>query len=88
VSAGEPDESARTDALRPVTWPYRTAGYPEYERPDHLRPRAPDDNPEFLAKLKKDNSDHERLLRTWEDDLRRREEQLRDGDGSGSSADR
>lgn len=67
-----------------VPWPSRTAGYPEYERPDHLRPRPPDDNPEFLASLKKDNSDHERILRAWEDDLRRREERLRDGEGSGA----
>jgi hypothetical protein len=44
---------------------------------------APDDNPEFLASLKKDQSDRDaELLKQWEADLRRREEELRDqGDG-------
>jgi len=71
------------ETRRTVPWPSRTAGYPEYERPAKLRPRAPDDDPEFLAKLKADNSDHERMLRAWEEDLRRREERLRKEDGSG-----
>jgi len=62
---------------RQVPWPSRTAGYPEYERPAHLRPRAPDDDPEFLAKLRQDSSDHERMLSQWEADLRRREAELR-----------
>ncbi|KQV18598.1 MULTISPECIES: PLD nuclease N-terminal domain-containing protein [unclassified Kitasatospora] len=40
---------------------------------------APDDNPEFLASLKKDQSDRDaELLKQWELDLRRREEELRD----------
>ncbi|WP_457033999.1 PLD nuclease N-terminal domain-containing protein [Kitasatospora sp. P5_F3] len=40
---------------------------------------APDDNPEFLASLKKDQSDRDAdLLKQWELDLRRREEELRD----------
>ncbi|MFJ9518885.1 PLD nuclease N-terminal domain-containing protein [Kitasatospora sp. NPDC101801] len=44
---------------------------------------APDDNPEFLASLKKDQGDRDaELLKEWEADLRRREEELRDkGDG-------
>ncbi|MCA0295407.1 MAG: PLD nuclease N-terminal domain-containing protein [Actinobacteria bacterium] len=65
---------------RQAPWPSRTAGYPEDERPAHLRHRAPDDNPEFLAKLAKDNTDHEAMLRKWEDDLRRREQQMRSSD--------
>jgi hypothetical protein len=37
-------------------------------------PVAPDDDPEFLAQLDRDT------LRAWEDDLRRREQRLRDAD--------
>lgn len=66
---------------RPVNAPPRNAsppsptGYPD--RPAPRRPRAPDDDPEFLASLKKSNSEHERMLKQWEDDLRRREDELR-----------
>ncbi|WP_049572048.1 PLD nuclease N-terminal domain-containing protein [Streptomyces sp. SBT349] len=51
---------------------------------------APDDNPEFLRSLKDDpdpNRDPEEtrkdkeLLESWEEDLRRREEELRGGEG-------
>jgi len=43
---------------------------------------APDDDPEFLARLDRQAAaDHEKLLGSWEADLRRREEELRrDGD--------
>jgi hypothetical protein len=41
--------------------------------------RAPDDDPDFLARLKPE-AEHERLLRQWEADLRRREAELRDTD--------
>jgi hypothetical protein len=59
-----------------VTWPTtQTSGFPEYERP--ARGPAPDDDPEFLADLKRSNAEHERMLKQWEDDLRRREERLR-----------
>ncbi|MCU7824173.1 PLD nuclease N-terminal domain-containing protein [Kitasatospora sp. DSM 101779] len=62
---------------RAVAWPAGpTAGFPEYERPAG-RFVAPDDNPEFLASLKKDNERHEDMLKQWESDLRRREEELR-----------
>ncbi|MFJ1753092.1 PLD nuclease N-terminal domain-containing protein [Kitasatospora sp. NPDC088134] len=64
---------------RRVPWPSGpTAGYPEYERP---RPLAPDDDPEFLASLKRGNEQHEDMLKQWEADLRRREEELRRGEG-------
>lgn len=70
--AGRPQ---KTQATAP--WPAtRTAGFPEYERPGGA-PRAPDDDPEFLATLKKSNSEHEDLLKRWEDDLKRREDELR-----------
>jgi hypothetical protein len=44
---------------------------------------APDDDPEFLAGLdRRAAQEHEKLLGSWEEDLRRREEQLRrDDDG-------
>jgi hypothetical protein len=62
---------------RNVPWPAGpTAGFPEYERPQR-RAVAPDDDPEFLASLKKDNQRHEEMLKQWEADLRRREEELR-----------
>ncbi|MGJ5890390.1 PLD nuclease N-terminal domain-containing protein [Streptomyces niveiscabiei] len=38
---------------------------------------APDDNPEFLNSLKEENKKDEALLKEWEADLRRREEELR-----------
>lgn len=41
---------------------------------------APDDNPEFLASLGRDNQRHEAMLKQWEADLRRRERQLRAAD--------
>jgi hypothetical protein len=60
------------------------SGFPEKERP---RRSSPDDDPEFLARLNKDgpNKDSldqdktgdEELMRRWEADLRRREEELR-----------
>jgi hypothetical protein len=81
--AGRPVNAPRTQ----VPWPTRTAGNPEWERPPHPRPTAPDDDPEFLAKLKRDNQSHERMLKQWEDDLRRREEELRHTDGDDSDPD-
>ncbi|MEU1514735.1 PLD nuclease N-terminal domain-containing protein [Streptomyces sp. NPDC005811] len=39
---------------------------------------APDDNPEFLKSLKDDQAKQdEKLLKDWEEDLRRREEELK-----------
>ncbi|MFD5561634.1 MULTISPECIES: PLD nuclease N-terminal domain-containing protein [Kitasatospora] len=62
---------------RRAAWPSGpTAGFPERERP---RPLAPDDDPEFLASLKRGNQQHEDMLKQWEADLRRREEELRRG---------
>jgi hypothetical protein len=52
-------------------------GFPEYDRPRAGRPVAPDDDPEFLAGLRKADDEHEEQLRNWEADLRRREEKLR-----------
>jgi len=50
------------------------SGFPEATRP----PRAPDDDPAFLAKLDEQSRQKDKeLMRQWEDDLRRREEELR-----------
>ncbi|WP_328537339.1 PLD nuclease N-terminal domain-containing protein [Streptomyces sp. NBC_00344] len=38
---------------------------------------APDDNPEFLRTLREENTKDETMLRDWEADLRRREDELR-----------
>ena len=69
--AGRPNA---TSARRNVPWPStRTAGYPEYERP---RRSAPDDDPEFLASIRKSDAQHEQMLRDWEQQLRERERKL------------
>lgn len=61
---------------RSVPWPAtRTAGFPEYERP--MPPRGPDDDPDFLADLRASDSAHEKMLAEWQEQLRAREEQLR-----------
>ena len=62
-----------------VAWP---AG-PGSRAPDLQRPTrrvvAPDDDPEFLSQLGRSNRDHDALLKQWERDLRRREDDLRGG---------
>jgi Phospholipase_D-nuclease N-terminal len=70
--AGRP----RRGSARQVSWPStQTAGFPEYERPRSVL--GPDDDPEFLREMKRGNDEQEQLLNRWEEDLRRREEQLR-----------
>ena len=49
----------------------------EWHRSHRTEFVAPDDNPEFLKSLKADNKKDEALLKDWEADLRRREEELR-----------
>jgi len=68
VRTGQPS----SDAWRPGT------GFPEASQP--RRSVAPDDDPEFLRGLAKSRRDDEDLLRQWEADLRRREEELRKRD--------
>jgi Phospholipase_D-nuclease N-terminal len=69
--AGRPQNGS----ARQVPWPAsRTAGFPEYERP---RPLGPDDDPDFLREMKRGNDEQEQLLNRWEEDLRRREQQLK-----------
>ncbi|MBV1848779.1 PLD nuclease N-terminal domain-containing protein [Catellatospora tritici] len=69
--------AGREPQPRPGTW-RQGSGFPEYERPRQV---APDDDPEFLrrlAKEQKQTADADReLLSKWELDLRRREDELR-----------
>jgi hypothetical protein len=53
--------------------------------PQAPRPRAPDDDPEFLRSLDLPalDKDDEDLLRRWEEDLRRREDEQRRRDSGG-----
>ena len=79
--AGRPQRQPRSGARWPAT---RTSGFPEYERPARSWV-APDDDPEFLRTVGQANArdpEQEELLRRWEDDLRRRERDLRGEDGS------
>ena len=52
-------------------------GSREAERP---RPIAPDDDPAFLRQVQADTKDHEAMLKQWEADLRRREQEMRGDD--------
>lgn len=80
---GRPDRRAGA-----VPWPATgTAGYPEYERPrpgGSGRSLAPDDDPDFLAGLAARREDETRL-KAWEENLRRREEELRKDGSPGAS---
>jgi hypothetical protein len=60
---------------RPVTGGGSTPS--EWHRSHRTKFVAPDDNPEFLRSLKGENTKDEALLKDWEADLRRREEELR-----------
>jgi hypothetical protein len=55
------------------------SGFPENERPRQL---APDDDPVFLRRIaeqqKRVNDEDADMLRKWEEDLRRRERELRE----------
>jgi Phospholipase_D-nuclease N-terminal len=69
--AGRPQRGS----ARQVPWrSTQTAGYPQYERPRVL---GPDDDPDFLREMKRGNDEQEQLLNRWEEDLRRREQQIK-----------
>lgn len=59
-----------------TTAPTKTTGIANRKRPG---PVAPDDDLEFLAKLSSD-AEQEDLLKKWEKDLKRREDELRERD--------
>lgn len=46
---------------------------------------APDDNPDFLKSLKDENEKDETVLKDWEADLRRREDELKRREGGPES---
>lgn len=61
-----------------TAWPARPGGPPRAGSFGRPGPLAPDDDPEFLARLDREAAqEHEKLLGSWEEDLRRREEELR-----------
>ncbi|MEE1790228.1 PLD nuclease N-terminal domain-containing protein [Streptomyces sp. BE308] len=59
----------------------------EWHRGHRTQWVAPDDNPEFLKGLKDDNKKDESLLKDWEADLRRREEEIKRREGSAGPED-
>jgi hypothetical protein len=69
-----------------TAWPSRPSRPARPARPGdggfgRSGPPAPDDDPEFLARLDRQAAaDHEKLLGSWEEDLRRREDELRRDD--------
>lgn len=74
--------------IGPILW--LTFGRPAARRsPMAPPPRqvAPDDDPEFLRRLRDSDLGHQKMLDDWEADLRRREEELRRrGDGDDESS--
>ncbi len=83
--AGRPTRSSASQRPSPST--PAGSGFPGIERPQRPRPVAPDDDPEFLSRLKQSNAEHERLLKRWEEELKRREDELRKDPDSGSNPD-
>ncbi len=63
----------------PVLWltlgKARPRRYPD--RPVAPPPVAPDDDPEFLRQLRNLDAEHEQMLKDWESDLKRREDEMR-----------
>jgi hypothetical protein len=53
------------------------SGFPEDERPKRGQSMAPDDDPEFLRNLAGSLKDDETMMKKWEADLKRREDELR-----------
>jgi hypothetical protein len=81
--AGRPVRSGDA-GRRSVPWAAsQTSGFPEHERA-RREPRGPDDDPEYLNQIRQVNEEQESTLKRWEDDLRRREEQLRRERGEGA----
>jgi hypothetical protein len=65
--------AGRSSTPRAKTW-RPGAGFPERERP---RKVAPDDDPAFLRSIHDERERDQEMFAKWEEDLRRREEQLR-----------
>ena len=67
----------------PVVWIVASRLHRRPQRPRQVpRVVAPDDNPEFLREIRDSDERHQKMLEQWEEDLRRREDDLRhQGDG-------
>ncbi len=75
---GGPRARPRLGSSGRTAWPARPGGAPRSGSFGRSGPLAPDDDPEFLARLDREAAqEHEKLLGNWEEDLRRREEELR-----------
>jgi len=72
---GRPAQRLRpgSPARRPTTG--STGARPPTSRP--AGPLGPDDDPEFLRKLRRGNEEHERMLREWEQHLKDQEQEQR-----------
>jgi hypothetical protein len=68
--------AGRPNTRRVNTWRVG-GGFPEGERPAARRVVAPDDDPDFLAQMRKVDQEHEEALRRWEQNLKAREAELR-----------
>jgi Phospholipase_D-nuclease N-terminal len=62
----------------PVVWIAASRLHRRPKRPRQVpRVVAPDDNPEFLREIRDVDDRHQKMLEQWEEDLRRRENELR-----------
>ena len=68
-----------TGRMRESAAPAGRVGPPAGFSREH-RVLAPEDDPEFLQQMRELDAAHEQLLKQWEDDLRRREQGLRNDD--------
>jgi hypothetical protein len=67
----------------PVAWIVASRLHRHPHRPRQVpRVVAPDDNPDFLREIRDVDERHEKMLEQWEQDLRRREDELRQRDES------
>ena len=71
--------------IGPIAWfvagrPQRDAAGPAAASRVAHAPLPPDDDPEFLRRVATSNREDEEMLRLWEADLRKREEELRKRD--------
>ena len=66
--------------IGPILWLIlgRPEGQTENRQSFRRQPMAPDDDARFLEELQQSSVEHEKLLRQWEEDLRRREGDLKE----------
>jgi hypothetical protein len=70
--------------IGPIAWIVASRLHRRPQRPRQIpRVVAPDDNPDFLREIREVDERHKKMLEQWEEDLRRREDELRErGEGS------